>query len=358
MKWRSLIFFGIILLVISGHSATAQVLDKIEQVKIDTNYVEAYKDELTVRAYVSRKQNGYTLSSRLFSPWLRYRTNDNLLLGAGYTYNFLTLNLAVKMPFINKDDDQYGESKYVDLQAHTIFRSYILDLYLQWNSGHYVANADNVIPNWSSDDGYPIRGDLRTNIIGLNMQYLFNSSKYSYKASFLQNEFQKRSAGSPIAGIEAYWVLGMSDSAMVGGNIPPSGFYKDQPFNQIDIANIGLNGGYAYTFVWNEKLSLSLSTVFGLSGGYNRVYYTETSFTSNSGITAGFTNSTRISLGINSKQYYFGLSLIHFSMTNLSPGYGDWFGYSTGNIRINFVRRFHLKRSILILRPDLWIINK
>lgn len=358
MKWRPLILTGIILLLLSGFTATAQIFDKVEQVKIDTNYVEAYKDELTVRAYLSRKQNGYTLSSRLFSPWLRYKTNDNLLIGAGYTYNFLTLNLAVKLPFINGDDGVYGKSKYVDLQAHTIFRSYIIDLYLQWNSGHYVANADNVIPNWTTDDGYPIRGDLRTNIIGLNLQYLFNSSKFSYKASFLQNEFQKRSAGSPIAGIEAYWVLGTSDSLMVGGNIPPSGFYKDQPFNQIDVANIGLNGGYAYTFVWNEKLFLSLSTVFGLSGGYNRVHYTETSLTSNSGITAGFTNSTRISLGFNSRQYYFGLSFIHFSMTNLSPGYGDWFGYSTGNIRVNFVRRFKLKKSILILRPDLWIMNR
>lgn len=358
MKWRPLIWTGIILFLLSGFSAKAQILDKVEQVKLDTNYVEAYKDELTVRAYLSRKQNGYTLSSRLFSPWLRYKTNDNLLIGAGYTYNFLTLNLAVKMPFINGDDDVYGKSKYVDLQAHTIFRSYIIDLYLQWNTGHYLANADNVIPNWSTDDGYPIRGDLRTHILGLNLQYLFNSSRFSYKASFLQNEFQKRSAGSPIAGIEAYWVLGMADSVMVGGDLPQSGFYKDQPFNQVDVANFGLNGGYAYTFVWNEKLFLSLTTVFGISGGINQVHYTETSVTNRSKFTAGFTNSTRISLGFNSKQYYFGLSYIYFNLTTLSAGYGDWFGYNTGNIRVNFVRRFKLKKSLLLLRPDLWIMNR
>jgi hypothetical protein len=33
-------------------------MDKIEQVKLDTNYIEAYKDELTARAFLSRKQNG------------------------------------------------------------------------------------------------------------------------------------------------------------------------------------------------------------------------------------------------------------------------------------------------------------
>ncbi len=357
MNWRTLICTGIIMLTLSGRFASAQIIDKIEQVKIDTNYIEAYKDELTVRAFVSRKQKGYNLSTRLFSPWMKYRTNDNLLLGLGYTYNFLTLNLAVKMPFINQDDDEYGESKYFDLDLHTIFRSYIVDFYLQWNKGYFVSNPEKLDPAWDPQSGYPIRGDLRTHVLGLNVQYLFNSSRYSYKAAFLQNEFQKRSAGSPIAGIEAYYLLGISDSVMVGGNIPPAGFLDDNPFNQVDIANVGVNGGYAYTFVWKEKLFISLSTLFGISGGYNQVHHTASSVTYRSGFTAGLTNSTRISLGVNSKRYYVGLSYRYFWLSNMSPGYADWFAYSTGNVRINLVKRFQLKRSIVILRPDLWILQ-
>ncbi|MBE9517967.1 MAG: DUF4421 family protein [Bacteroidetes bacterium] len=58
--------------------------------------------------------------------------------------------------------------------------------------------------------------DLRTNIIGLNVQYLFNSERYSYKASFLQNEFQKRSAGSH------YWIRKLLD-ARNGGLTPLTG---------------------------------------------------------------------------------------------------------------------------------------
>lgn len=355
MNWRALIYSGVIIFALSGLNISAQVIEQIEQVKLDTNYVKAYKDELTARIYLSRKQNGYNLSDRLFSPLLKYKTNDNLLIGMGYTYNFLTLNLAVKMPFINQDDDYYGKSSYLDLNIHTIFRSYIVDFYLQWSKGYFLTNPEKVIPDWGTQTTYPIRGDLRTHILGLNVQYLFNSSRYSYKASFLQNEFQRRSAGSPIAGIEAYWMLGMSDSVMVGGNIPPVGFLDNNPFNQVDMANVGVNGGYAYTFVMREKLFLSLSTIFGISGGYNQVHYTDNSITLRSGLTAGVTNSTRISLGVNSKQYYIGLSYIRFSMANMSPGYADWFSYNTGNIRINLVRRFQLKRSITVLRPDLWI---
>ena len=357
MKGRVLFYSGITMLILSGHSASAQMIDKIEQVKLDTHYVEAYKNELTARLYVSRKQNGYNLSSRLFNPWLKYRTNDNLLLGVGYTYSFFTLNLALKMPFINQDDHIYGKSRYLDLNIHSIFRSYIIDFYLQWNKGYFVSNPESFDPGWDPGAGYPLRGDFRTHVLGLNVQHLFNSSRNSYKAAFLQNEFQKRSAGSPILGLEAYYMLGMSDSVMVGGNIPPSGFLDDHPFNQVDVVNAGVNGGYAYTFVWRETIFLSLSTLLGISGGYNQVHYTDNSITYRSGLTAGLTNSTRISFGVNSKRYYVGMSFRFFALSNMSPGYADWFAYSTSNITINLVRRFQLKRSIVILRPDLWILQ-
>lgn len=348
---------AVVILGMTGPILFGQFFEEDTVTVYDTTFIKAYRDELTTRLFLSRKQNGYNLSPQLLQPWIRYRTNDNLLLGLGYTYSFLTINLAVKMPFINRDDDVYGKTKYVDLQTHTIFRDYIVDFYLQWTKGYYLSNPDNIFLQPPNGIEYPLRGDMRTTILGLNVQYLFNSSRYSYKAAFLQNQFQKKSAGSPIAGVEAYWMLGMTDSAMVAGNIPPSGFLEDQPFNQVDIANVGFNGGYAYTFVWQEKLFLSLSALVGISGGFNQVHYSNSSTTYHRGLAAGFTSSTRISLGFNSQDYYVGLSLIHLSMSNLiGGGFGDRFTFTTGNIRINFVKRFRLKRPIKILRPDLWIL--
>ena len=354
------VFYKAVLIVfISGLSisASAQVFDGLEAVKPDTNYIRVYKDELTTRVYLARKQNAYNLSGKAFSPWLKYKTNDNLLLGIGYTYSFLTLNLGVKMPFINNDDEKYGESSYTDLSLHGIFRSTIVDLYLQWNKGYYLANPEDHYPDWSQNMGYPLRGDLRSNIVGINIQHLFNSSRYSYKAAFYQNEFQKKSAGSPLIGFEGYWMLGLSDSAMLAPSIPPSGFLDDVPFNQVDIFNFGINGGYAYTFVWREKLYLSLSLTVGLSGARSKVHYSSISTTYWDGLTIGLTNSSRISLGYNSNNYYVGLSATHFAMRNMIWGPDDWFSYSTGNIRLNLVKRFRLKRAIKILRPDLWILQ-
>jgi hypothetical protein len=334
--------------------ARAQIFD-LDTVHYDTTYIRAYRDELTTRLYVSRKQNGYNLSQALIQPWMKYRSNDNLVLGLGYTYSFLTVNLGVKMPFINRDEQLYGKSRYLDLQTHSIFRRFILDLYLQWAKGYYLSNPQSLKYSGLPEGSYPIRGDMRTTIVGLNVKYLFNSERYSFKAGFVQNQFQKRSAGSPILGVEGYWVLGMTDSSMVPELVPPSGFLDNQPFNQVDIANVGINGGYAYTFVWREKLYLSLSGVVGISGGYNQTHDSNSSTTYTSGLTVGFTTSTWISLGYNSNKYSVGMSFIQLSMNNLVGSYGDWFTFNTGNIRLNFVRRFKLNKPIKILRPDLWI---
>jgi hypothetical protein len=322
--------------------------------KYDTNYVRVYKNELTTRVFVSRKQNGYNLAERFFSPWIKYRTNDRLSLGIGYTYSFMTLNFSVPFPFINTDDDIYGESRYLDLQAHTYFRNFIVDFYLQFNKGYYLSNPEDVYPLYRVSQEFSQRGDLRTNVLGLNIQYLFNSQKYSYKAAFVQNEFQKRSAGTPLLGLEGYWVLGMADSVLVSGDIPPVGFNGDREFNQVDMLNIGVNGGYAYTFVWRESLYISLSSSFGISLGRNALHYTPTSTSSVSKYTLGLTNSMLVSLGYNNNRYYVGLSYVRLSVTNM-VGDGGWLGYNSGSLRFNVVRRFITKRPIRILRPDLWV---
>lgn len=334
-----------------------QFMEQAKEVNYDTSYIEVYKDELTTRLYLSRKQNGYSLTHGVSNPFMRYRTNDNILLGLGYTYSFLTINLGVKLPVINQDDELYGESKYFDLQTHFMFRSYIVDFYLQWNTGYYLSNPEAVYYYWDdNEEAMPMRGDMRTNVLGLNIQYLFNSERYSYKASFWQNEFQKRSAGSPIVGIEAYYVLGMTDSMMVEPAIPASGYMDDEPFNQNDMAKLGLNGGYAYTWVWDQKLNLSLYSVLGISGGYNRVHYSPDSHTLHKGLSLGLTNTTKISAGFNTKKHYFGVSYNRLWVSSMVGSYKDWLTYNTGHIRINFVKRFNLSRPIKILRPDLWIL--
>jgi hypothetical protein len=343
-------------LTLFSQSGYGQLFDDSAHLKYDTNYIKVYKDELTSRIFLSRKQNGISLSEKLLKPGLKYKTNDNLLLGLGYTYSFLNINLAVKMPFVNSDDDIYGKSEYLDLSIQTYFRNFIFGTYLQWSRGYYLSNPEDFQSGSINEIPMQIRGDMRTNLIGLRIEYLFNSTRYSYKASFLQKEFQKKSAGSPIAGVEAYWVLCMADSAISPYTDLGYIYVSENPYNQVDLFNFGINGGYAYTFVWNELLYISMASTIGLAGGYNIVHNTWDYNTLNDGFSVGVTNNTKISVGFNNNNYYVGLSFVRYSVSQLMGTSGDWMTYWNGFIRFNVVKRFNLKRTIKILRPDLWIL--
>ena len=346
----------LVVLILFSQSGYSQLFDESNRLKYDTNYIKVYKDELTSRVFLARKQNGISISEKLLKPGLQYKTNDNLLLGLGYTYSFLNINLAVNVPFINSDDEKYGESKYLDLSIQTNFRSFMIDLYLQWNSGYYLSNPEDFKEIHVQGAPLPIRGDLRTTLIGTSVQYLFNSERYSYKASFLQNEFQKRSAGTPIVGAEAYWLLAMADTALSPYTHLGHVYVSEDPYNQTDLFNFGVNGGYAYTFVWNELLYISLASTLGLAGGYHTVHNTWDYNTLNEGLSVGVTNNTKISVGFNNNAYYVGLSFVRYSISQFIGTEGDWMTYWSGNIRFNVVKRFNLKRTIRILRPDLWIL--
>ena len=346
----------LLVLIIWSQTGFGQIFDESAKLKYDTNYIKVYKDELTSRVFLSRKQNGISISERLVKPGLKYKTNDNLLLGLGYTYSFLNINLAMKMPFVNTDDDIYGSSKYLDLSIQTYFRSFIFGTYLQWSRGYYLSNPEDFQSGSMNEIPMQIRGDMRTNLIGLSIEYIFNSRRYSYKASFLQNEFQKKSAGSPIAGVEAYWVLCMADSALSPYADRGYVYVSENPYNQVDLFNFGINGGYAYTFVWNERLYVSLAATIGLAGGYNTVHNTWDYNTLNEGYSVGVTNNTKVSVGFNNNQYYVGLSYERYSVSQLMGSSGDWMTYWNAYIRFSVVKRFNLKRTIKILRPDLWIL--
>ena len=333
-----------------------QIFDESTKIKYDSTYIKVYKDELTSRVFLARKQNGISISEKLLNPGLQYKTNDNLLLGLGYTYSFLNINLAIKAPFINSDDDIYGKSKYLDLSIQTYFRSFIFGTYLQWSRGYYLSNPENFQSGSVNEIPMQIRGDMRTNLLGLSIEYLFNSSRYSYKAAFLQNEFQKKSAGSPIAGVEAYWVLCMADSALSPYANRGYVFVNENPYNQVDLFNFGINGGYAYTFVWNELLYISLASTVGLAGGHHRVHNTWDYNTLKEGYSVGVTNNTKVSVGYNNNQYYVGVSYERYSVSQLMGSSGDWMSYWNSYIRFSVVKRFNLKRTIKILRPDLWIL--
>lgn len=86
-----------------------------------------------------------------------------------------------------------------------------------------------------------LRGDAKETTFILNTYYLFNRRKFSYGAAMSYSKIQKRSAGSPMAGLTLYQTRITSYdpllTSMLGG------------IKRIKLRQWGIGGGYAYNWV-------------------------------------------------------------------------------------------------------------
>lgn len=288
-----------------------------------TVYYMTYPDKLVLRTYMSRKYTGLGIKVADESYW--YRPNSTLNMGLGATYEGLTLNLAYGFGFLNPDK-QRGDSKYFDLQAHAYPKNWVIDFFGQFYNGYYLLRG-NTLDNNNESRIFP---DMKLRKVGASVQYLFNGDKFSYRAAFLQNEWQKKSAGSFMAGAEVYGgqvrnALGILPSQSVSNN-----------FDQIKYFEIGPNFGYAYSWIIKKHFFITLSAASSLSIG--RTYFNYEDGTGNSNwsvrpnfLMRGFTgyNSDRWSLNVN----------YVYNQVNLAAVNGYKANLGTGNYRLNLIYR-------------------
>ena len=107
----------IISLLLASQAGAQGILKKLSG-EFDTNYVESYLDQLTTRVYASVKTAEISLRDQNIKKDLIYHANSALILGFGFNYGIIGLNIGFNLPFINNDDDIYGKTDYLDLQTH------------------------------------------------------------------------------------------------------------------------------------------------------------------------------------------------------------------------------------------------
>src|SRR5690606_8122998 len=159
-------------------------------------------------------------------------------------HSFLGVNIMVKTPGINNDNSRYGKTKKIDVQAYAFPRKIVLDLYAQYYKGFYIKEK-GITQLQLSDDGYALRPDIKTYHLGVKGSYVFNSRKFSFRAAFVQNEYQKKSAGTAVLGGAIHYNHVAGDSAIIPPDISYSNFLDNADFNKIGSFSIGVHGGYA-----------------------------------------------------------------------------------------------------------------
>jgi len=313
----------------------------------DSNYIEDHTKDIIFRVFGSRKYNYYNIVDRKRNQEVLYRPNTPFNVGFGVNYKFLGINFAFNLPFINKED-KYGKTKGLDLQSHFYTRKLVIDFYGQLYNGYYISNSKgllNGLNTFTPDNKVPVRPDIHNLTLGLGVQYIFNDRKFSYRAAYLQNDYQKKSAGSFLIGAELFGVRMKADSSIIPGKLAKEDFFNNQRFDRTGIISLAASAGYAYTFVYKRHFFFTVSLTGSI--GTN---YTSLSLIRKDNKIGKFglqlNNTERISMGYNSKRYFAGIQYMNFTTRSNSPVPDTYQRIGAGELRISVARRFKLKKQL------------
>lgn len=335
------VIFGVFFLFL-GNCLSAQEIETISSkntIDIDQTYIQSFYEKLTLRFYLSRKFTNVRLIDLDEKVHLDYEPNSTLNLGVGATYRCFTLNLAYGFGFLNYDEGK-GKTRYLDLQTHLYKRKFALDVFAQFYRGFFLENTYDINPTFES---YYLRPDVRISLVGGSYFKVFNSEKFSYAASMLQNEYQKKSAGSFLLGGKAVALSTNSDSAFVPNWLDSSSFSAFRGVNHLSSLQVGPAVGYAHTFVMWQHFFVTLSLELNLTVG-------PTDYRNSEGqrIQQWQLNPAadiRLALGYNSEETFVGISFLEDQTTSKSMDETIQTTFGIGNVRFNYVKRFDLSNK-------------
>lgn len=315
----------------------------------DTNYIYPFHLQITGRLYLAKKWTGIDLYNVPGADRLHYRPNSSYNIGVGVTYKGITINLAYGFGFLGflNPSKELGVTTYLDLQTHMYGRKWLVDVMAQVYKGFYASPKGT----GTTDGSYYLRSDLNINEFGGSVQYVFNNREFSYRAAFLQNEWQKKSAGTFLFGAEAYYGTVNGDSSIIPIHVhEPT---AERNITQFRHYKIGPSVGYAYTLVVKKHFfataSLSANVAVGNSTTVSKADGEENNF---SVIPSGF---LRGSLGYNSERW--AASAIYTSNNvSANPGSAIRSVLNASNVRLNLVYRFAapkgVKKVVGKVKPD------
>lgn len=312
---------------------------------LDPEYVTDLYDRFTVRLYGSNKFTRYSLGEGGRDEDVLYKSNSSYNVGVGFNYRSLALNFGFRAPFVNNDDDKKGKTKFFDMQAYVYARKFNVDFYAQTYKGYYLAQND--VLGYRPLQTY-LRPDLRTRNVGLNVERIFNSSRYSFRAAYLQNEYQQRSAGTFLAGGGLYYLHVTADSAVIpthldDGPLGETATALAGSFNKSQVASAAVHGGYAYTLVVSKHLFLMGQVMLGAGLNYTRLSDPAPSPDEEaSGVNIHLNGIARAGVGYQGSEWFAGLYFVTNVGHSPSPIDGLWQRYETGVVRLAVARHFEL----------------
>jgi hypothetical protein len=309
-----------------AHAASAQNQSHNEE------YYQTFDEQIMTRLYLAKKYTSLIMKAPEGIQSLRYRPNTLTTLGINGSYKSLSVGLGYGFGFLNPNHDQRGRTKSFDFQTHIYTRDWVTDIYAQFYKGYYLSLGKIA---GTADKLYYLRPDLKVRLIGGSVYRLLNGERFSYRAGFLQNEWQKKSAGSFLLGAEIYYGTTKGDSALVPSHL--NNFYPQQGIDRVRLIEMGPGAGYAYTYVWEENLFITGSATINADISLVKEETAEGS----ANRTSISPNATlRAVAGYNSEEWAVTISWLHNSTNAKGRSSDHEYGIKTGDFKITLAKRF------------------
>ena len=254
----------IVSLLISGWMISLYPQD-LQAADTTDNYFEDLTHLLSLKLFTLTKSN----TLEIINPpegRIILRPNGNTGLGVGVNYKSFGIALSYGLPQSQSSNEKYGKTSNFDIQMSYFGKRIGFDGFLQQYKGYYMANPQDFV-DWDKPY-YPQISDLSILSYGVSAFYMFNSKQFSYKAAYIRNVVQKKSAGSFSTGIFFYQDIVKSDNGFVPQEVGDT-VWSSFDLKGFNAVSIGLSAGYQYTFVIKENFFISLQGTPGL--GYRRL---------------------------------------------------------------------------------------
>ena len=268
----------------------------------DTSYIKNYSHKISVKLVTINKYNYFKVRDRINKTSLKYIPVRDVSLGLGVAYKWFAVDLTFALGLRNKSE--FENTRAFDFQGSMFSSKQYITFTIQYYQA-YQLNSINGVDIILSEE-IKRREDIRTINFGIQYMFATNYTKFSIKAPFVQNEGQRKSAGSPIVGASFNMFVMDADSSIVPNEVSDS-FEPNLHLTDLNILSASASFGYMYTFVYKKRFFLTLSLIPGLNinGGD---YYTDNRNYNSASINLKLNSLNAI--GYNSTKFFTGFQFL------------------------------------------------
>jgi hypothetical protein len=310
---------------------------KKNKAKEDSNFIQSYKQYLTIGAFSASPVSEIQLSSyKQFAA----KTSDfkaNLSNTLGFTIGYRSIYLAVgfKTPTDLSSVAKYGKSSYNSFALRVQNPRYLLSFDYRDIQGYYNTNPISTTDPVTKvkTESYIQRGDIQSQQYVISGIFNLNWKKYSYLASLIHTERQiKSKVGFLLKTSVSYNSLG-SDSTLVQNINAKTKVIHD--ISSLNFMSYKVGPGLGMNLVLFKRIYFSSMLFYSFDVvSFQGFDSSGKQLTSNTSVT-GFAEG-RAALGYQSKRFYIGMKFIgdqvtfhttenristHFATVTLDIGY-------------------------------------